>query len=371
MKDPFSRPPELWVDIASEWEEIDRGLALLLTPTEPVLTVDPAGRTAWMEEGAASLDPYVRYFRLRPPIAVLPPRIAPNERKEDARGLEQEDVWVEFRFEYPDRSPVVGLEYLLIDPQRGESRGTLGANGTVTKRGALPGGWTIVLKEVEAAFFRHARRACDDGLEVTARTSGYPDGTPAKVRLYRELRESSTDVLAEVDTEVRGDRVEATLRYDYASDEVRAAETGVIRLIAEVSVENGASWAKTDPLELSLKTLQNVAWSSERVEPGQPIELVVETAGYPNGAEVSLEIWRLDWSGDRKVADVGPLSIRGGRAVARGTYRAPNAADFTIEECGEYYAIAKTEDNVTRTRRSGLVWCAWVDAEDVERSEAA
>ena len=371
---PWGMPGAL--ELAREWEPIDRALAHAIAWAEPVLVLR-GGLALWLqdrwlhEHGAHSGHEHARYYRRRrpEPFVVLPP-IDEAEQEEDERSTADEDTFVEFRFEYPDGTAAGGLDYVLVDPQRKETQGTLGSNGTLTKRGIPPGGYSVILKDVEAAFFASERRQCDDTLELTARTSGFPDGTAAKVKLYRELRESSADALLEVDAEVNGDRIVASLEYDYASDEERAAETGAVRVLAEVSVENGKYWTKTSPVELALKTLRSVTWSAERVEAGNPLEVRVETSGYGEGASATLEIWRLDWlGGHTKVADVGPIDVVANRAIARGAYASSDGADFVLDEPGEYYALAKIEDNVTRSARTGLVWCAWLDMGEMDDSD--
>ena len=273
-----------------------------------------------------------------------------------AAPLPPDDTWVEFVFEYPDGTKVSGLEYVLLDPSESEEAGKLGESGTITKKGVAPGDYTVVLKEVERAAWVKPRAAATDELQVVARTSGYPDGTPATVKLYRERIESPGDELATVEATIQGDVVEAVLAYDPAADPNAEPGESVVGLIAEVSVDGGKSWAKTPrALALQLPTLRSVRWAQPRVDAGDSVEIVVEAPGHAAGTTVALELWRLDWlEGDTKVCDIGPVEIVGTKAVARCE---------PIDAPGEYYVVA-TVDATGASARSDLLWCAWVETEE-------
>jgi hypothetical protein len=268
-----------------------------------------------------------------------------------------EDTWVEFVFEYPDGTKVDGLEYVLVDPAASEEAGKLGKNGTITKRGIAPGEYTVVLKEVERAAWVKPRAAATDELQVVARTSGYPDGTPVTIKLYRERIESGGDELATVEAQIQDDVVEAVLTYDPATDPNAEPGESIVGLIAEVSVDGGKSWAKTPTaLALQLPTLRSARWVQPRVDAGATVELVVEAVGHAAGTMVALELWRLDWvGGDSKVCDIGPVEIVGTRAVA----------DAKIDDPGEYYVVA-TVDATKASARSDLLWCAWVESAEAD-----
>lgn len=274
----------------------------------------------------------------------------------------EEDDWVELVFEYPDGTKVSGLEYVLLDPAQAEEPGTLGDDGTITRRGVRPGEYTVVVKEIEYAVWEKGRGRVGDELKVIARTSGYPDGTAATVKLYRERSESAGDELATVEARVQGDVIEATLVYE-PKDDAQKEASGVIGLVAEVSLDGGKRWAKTArALQLQLPTLASVSWSEPRVTSGGAVDLVVEALGHPPGTEVAMELWRLDWSeGDTKVCDLGPVPLAGTKAIARCSYGSPaaGAGRAAIEACGEYYVVATIAGATTRTARSDLLWCVY------------
>jgi len=281
---------------------------------------------------------------------------------------EEDDTWVEFVFEYPDGTKVSGLDYILLGPSNTEAPGTLAANGTITRRGVTPGDYTVVLEEIEYAVWEKHRASVGDELKVIARTSGYPDGTAATVKLYRERSESPGDELATVQVDVQADVIEATLAYEAKGDE-QDDESGVIGLVAEVSLDGGRAWSKTPrALQLQLPTLAAVRWSKARVAAGDAVELTVEALGYPPGTEVAIELWRLDWiEGDSKLCDIGPVPLAGTKAIARCTYggsASAGAGEAAIEACGEYYAVATIEGSATRTARSELLWCVYDERSD-------
>lgn len=294
---------------------------------------------------------------VRPPSEVAFWEAQAVDLSDLAEPLPSEDTWVEFVFEYPDGTKVEGLEYVLVDPSESQAPGKLGSNGTISKRGVAPGDYTVVLKEVEHVAWVQPPATATEALRVVARTSGYPDGTPATVKLYRERIESAGDELATVEAQIQGDVVEAVLTYDPAADPNAEPGESVVGLIAEVSVDGGKSWAKTpSALALQLPTLRGVRWGQARVDAGDTVEIVVEAVGHPGGTMVALEVWRLDFvEGDNKLCDVGPVEIVGTEAVASVAFDAP----------GEYYVVA-TVEATGASARSDLLWCAWVAADEAE-----
>jgi hypothetical protein len=325
----------------------------------------------------------VAMIDVRPAVDHLPRFEADIVDLADLAGPEPyEDTWVEFVFEYPDGTKVSGLEYVLVDPMRKEAPGKLAQSGTITRRGVTPGDYTVVLKEVEHVVWEKSRARRDEDLKVIARTSGYPDGTMATVKLYRERTESAGDEVATVEVAVQGDVIEATLRWEPAAGDTSEQEAGVIGLVAEVSLDGGKVWGKTQrALALHLPTLQAVRWSADRADAGATIDIVVEAPGHPADTQVAIELWRLDWlEGDTKVCDIGPVALSGDEATLRCTYTsaaAANAEGTVIEACGEYYVVATIEGDVTHTARSGLLWCAYdvaadddADAQDADANAA-
>lgn len=288
----------------------------------------------------------------------------------------EEATWVEFVFEYPDGTKVSGLRYVLIDPSDRETPGTLADSGTITRRGVAPGEYAVVLEEVEHAVWRTKRARADEDLVVVARTSGYPDGTAATVKLYRERIESAGDEIATVDAVVTADVVEATFRWDEVETRDEDTRAGVVSLVAEVSVDDGRAWAKTmHPLRLELPTLRRVEWSAERADAGETIDLLVHAPGYPDGTPVALKLWAVDViAGDREVGRLPAATVHGGAATARVTYAADGATattGATIGASGEYYVVATIEGSEDAPVPSGLLWCAWVDDDDAAQGDGA
>lgn len=368
----------------------DSGRARWLLGSMSGLGIDPLS-PVWSddasEHGRARLERLLDELRLGRTMLVVNdvrPAVDPLARVYEGAidlgelaGPEPEEAtWVEFVFEYPDGTKVSGLRYVLIDPSERETPGTLADSGTITRRGVAPGEYTVVLEDVEHAVWRAKRARADEDLVVVARTSGYPDGTAATVKLYRERTESAGDEIATVDAVVTADVVEATFRWDDVETRDEDTRAGVVSLVAEVCVDDGRAWAKTmHPLRLELPTLRRVAWSTERADAGETIDLLVDAPGHPDGTPVALKLWALDvTAGDREVGRLPSATVHGGAATACVTYAADGTATATgatIGTSGEYYVVATIEGSEDAPVRSGLLWCAWVDEDDAAQGDAA
>ncbi len=273
--------------------------------------------------------------------------------------VERGKSWVEFLFTYPDNKPVGGLDYVLEDPDGVQESGTLGDDGKIRRDGIPEGNWTAIIRDVESAVWTTPKIKCDDAATVHAKVSGYVYGTPAKVNIYRELKETKKDIIKSLSGRIENDTVDFEWTYDYASTEERKAETGIARFIAEVEVEGGKHWAKTlRPLEVELKSIKKVAWSATKVMSGGSVTLLIETAGYPDGTEAKLELWSVDGFGEiKKEADLDPVEISEGKASVPCRYGASATGDIAIRKAGEYFVGVRIEDQVKRSARSELLWC--------------
>lgn len=201
------------------------------------------------------------------------------------------------------------------------------------------------------------------------RRSGFPSGTPAKVNLYREFRETAADVIQSLPARVENDQIIVEWKYDYLSSEARKNETGVARFIAEVELDGGKHWAKSAlALELELRTIKTLEWSTARIEAEETAEITIETLGFPDDTEVRLELWRFGWNASKKVGDFRPLQLAGGTASARCPYAPAGAAELAITRSGEYFVIAKITGAVSRTARSSLLWCVYAEQDATQFS---
>ncbi len=275
--------------------------------------------------------------------------------------------WIEFKFVLPDETPVSDLDYVLVEPGGAQKPGTLGSDGKVERRNIPAGAYAVMLKDVAQVTWLPGHARCDDKVRLTAQTSGFPSGTPAKVNLYREFRETAADVIQSLPARVENDQIKVEWKYDYLSSEARKNETGVARFIAEVELDGGKHWAKSAlALELELRTIKTLEWSTARIEAGETAEIKIETRGFPDDTEVRLELWRFGWNASKKVGDFRPLQLAGGTASARCPYAPAGAAELAITRSGEYFVIAKITGAVSRTARSSLLWCVYAEQDATE-----
>lgn len=269
-----------------------------------------------------------------------------------------------FTFQYCDGTPAAGLAYRFFDLDENCTEDQLGDDAVIDKHNVPEGTYRVELKEVLAV--RWAERKVDCGAEVAlvAFVSGFDDGTAAKVRIFREHQERDDEVVDTFDATVSEGRVECSFAYDHTKNEVRAAQQGILRLVAEVSLEEGAHWSKTvEPLAVQLKTMQKVAWTSRRVHPAFDAELTVSTAGYPDGTEVSFELFAHHLVAGPTSLTTVTAPLAGGLATTHFAFMPsedPAAADFEsgrIQHGGEYHVLVTIEGDVERTTRSPVLHC--------------
>lgn len=282
---------------------------------------------------------------------------SPIEKAIEVETRQQDDKhFVEFVFEYPDGSPVKGVEYKLIFPDGKTEDGKLGGDGIIAKEDVQKGAYVVVMKEVESVRWARSRARCDDEVKILASVSGFAPGDAAKIKVYREHKEEPGDEVATLDGSVKDDKIEATFKYDYKKDDARKREEGVARFVAEVSLDGGKHWAKTpSALEVELKTIRAAAWSKSYAYDGQTVELGVDVLGFADGTAAKLDVHRFHELGDAddkvKTLDV---QITGGKVKGACAY-ATDGGDITRE--GEYYFEVTIDDGVERKARSALLWC--------------
>jgi hypothetical protein len=298
----------------------------------------------------------------------LPPKSEPGAppAASTAPPPRKQKTWVEFLFQYPDRTPVSGLDYILEDTEGVQESGTLGANGLISRKDIPEGTYTVILKDIVQLAWDPAKVLCDDKVKIVATTAGFPYGTAAKIRIFREFREEDKDVIQTLQAKVQNDRIEAEWKYDYTTPEARKAETGVARFIAEVQLEGGKYWMKTPAaLEMELKSIERLAWAQPKVEEGQATNVEVETLGFADGTQVKIELWHFGLGGDnKKVTEFPAAQISGGKAKLRCGFGKGASGDTVISDPGEYFLVANIEGKAPRTARSGLVWCVHPDLKD-------
>ncbi len=291
-------------------------------------------------------------YRVRLALSGASVKAEVNEQK----APEPEKAWVEFLFEYPDGTPVKGLEYRLLHPGGTDEAGTLGDDGMISKEDVAAGAYTVVLKEIEHVAWVDRRVRCGEEARLTARIAGYPDGATATVKIYREHRETNAEVITTLSATIAGGAIEARFTYDNTTTEERKTEEGVAAFVAEVALDGGKRWAKTRaPLLVELPTLSVPRWSSGYAEVGDEVEILADVSGFPDGTKVQLAIWEHDWDGeDRKVTDLPDGIIAGNKLAVACTYDEGEA----LPREGEYFAVVTLDTGVKREARSALLWCS-------------
>jgi hypothetical protein len=291
-----------------------------------------------------------------------PARAEQLEPKEPEVAIERHDL--RFEVQYPDGSPASGWDYRLTEPTQAITDDAIPEDGVIEKLGVPVGTYQLELKEVSSVAWRAREGRSGEPIELVARVSGFDDGAAAKVRIFREHQELDRQVVDTLDATVAGGEVVCAYTFDPAKNERRAAQTGRVRLIAEVALEHGVYWAKTlEPLVVQLKTLTSVRWSARRVRAGLSVEVIVAALGYQDGAAVTLELSVNDpIEGPTKIA-VLSATLEAGEACYPILFalsldrEAPIFEADRIQQEGEYFVRAVIDDDVHREGRSGVLFC--------------
>jgi len=278
-------------------------------------------------------------------------------------------TWIEFDFVYPDNTPVAEVDYLLEDPEGMQEAGKTADDGKIRRDDVPEGNYTAILRDVESVQWSMPRIKCDEQVTIKAKLAGYVYGTKAKINIYRELKESKADVIESLDARVENDAISVNWKYKYSATPKQKAESGVVRFIAEVEMEGGKHWGKTAaPLEVELKSIKRVAFSSEKVESGGSVNLMIEALGYAPATSAALELWAVDGFGQfKKSADLAPVKLSGSKAQLRCVYGSSGGA-IAINDAGEYFVAVKIGDQLARSQ---LLWCVEDDLAEAMPSATA
>lgn len=326
------------------WMSLDRGEALSTRAPAP-------GSALARVEARISDGSVVAFFERREiaPMFLVEPERAP------VASAARVKHWIEYVFEYPDGEPVANLPFVLIDPELNETRGRLPSNGRIRREPARVGRWEVVLRDVVSAWWGRARARVGEEVKLRADFSGCPDGTAVKVRIFRELAEQDRDCLEELSATVEGGALELSYHWDDSAPQERREQTGKLRLVAEVSIDGGALWAKTErALEVQLKTIRSVTWYPRSAAPGDVVRLRVETSGFSEGTPVEVELFEHDWRSEpTSLGALSPEPMRGGIAELELEWEgAPE--DHTGGGTGLFF-VAKVKEGLEREARSDLL----------------
>src|SRR5262249_14593938 len=159
-----------------------------------------------------------------------------------------------------------------------------GADATIHKAHARPGTYVVTLKEIDAAAWEAREAQAGEAVGLGALVWGFADGTPARVRIFREHEEADGEVIETLDAKVENNRIH--LEHTFDETHVRSAWEQSVALVAELSVESGKYWAKTvRPLQITLKAV-HASWTNQLVYGPDVAELVVRAHGYKDGTKV-------------------------------------------------------------------------------------
>ena len=264
---------------------------------------------------------------------------------------------LDFVFEFADGTPAGGFDYVLVKPDGKREPGKLPSGGTIHRDNVAPGAYTVLLKEVEDVSWDVGKTIPGEEVNIVARVSGFADGASVKVRIFRAYQESDDKVLDTLSGSVQGDKVTVAYKFDDSPKE-RAAWQGEVELVAEVSLEGGAHWAKTlSPLAITMCSIDRAAWLNRNLEDGDDAELIVDTSGYEDGTKVKAELYWSDAEGDdEKLADLDPVPLAAGSASFKLGCKLDDTAERfasgTIGASGELYAIVSMDHDAKRTRRT-------------------
>jgi hypothetical protein len=300
----------------------------------------------------------VRILQTRQDTTFIPAQEAAEAAAEVTAAAKAAEAthWIEFVFEYPDASPVTGRPYILLDPKENRTEGSLNRTGKIRQTDIPAGRYTVILKEIDSVSWVKPKIKADEEAMAYARTTGYPDGTAAKFRIFREFRETDADCLATLDVKISGGVAKAPWKYDYKKTKETREETGRARFVAELQIESSKEWAKTlEPLEIELKTIVSTRWSTLSAVPGQQLALEVETLGFGDGVEGVVEVWKASLFGDdKKIADVGKAKIKVGKLK---TSWKCDSGSKEPEDFETYFRV-KIDDGVSRIGLSNVLACS-------------
>ena len=230
----------------------------------------------------------------------------------------REDHWIKFEFKDKVDDPIGGTLYTFDTPDGKEWNGTLGAAGEIWWSGHTAGQGRVVLYGVTNAKWSQDEAKVGDTLALSADVESYPSGTPAKFLIYKRDVSGTDTLIAVIDAETQGDKVEAQWQYQYdpsldgqkAEDEEKGysfpefyfdilvkynkARSGLMRFTdwveVELKFENGDPAANADVTfylssgEVRRKTLDSNGKKREENVP--PVEHRVRFPSYPDVIKV-------------------------------------------------------------------------------------
>jgi uncharacterized Zn-binding protein involved in type VI secretion len=131
----------------------------------------------------------------------------------------KEEHWVEIQFVDKADNPVSGIRYKFGDPDGNESQGVLRMDGTIRRDGISEGQCSVVLMSVSNAKWSKDEAEVGEKVEMTADVEGFEDGTPALVQIYKRDIKGPDKIVARIEKEVQGGKIEA--EWEYQLEEIK------------------------------------------------------------------------------------------------------------------------------------------------------
>ena len=135
--------------------------------------------------------------------------------------------WIDIQFVDSAGNPVTQVPYEFTGVEGQKEKGRLTGDAAI-RRGGLPdaGDYSVKLFSVFNAEWSEDSARVGDMVELSAETEGYEDGTKALFRIWERDIGGADDFIAEIETTVDGNKVEAEWEYEYREDRETAYDKG-------------------------------------------------------------------------------------------------------------------------------------------------
>ena len=250
--------------------------------------------------------------------------------------------------------PYPGLAYALSGPDGDREEGELATDGQVRRDDVLHDGYLFQLKTVLEVGWDVEASDCGEEIGLTATVSGFEDGTPAEIRIFRERRETDDDMLESLESTVEGGTVRATWVYDPNADYAISSPPAELSFIAEVRVDG--MWAKTlVPVRVTMPRVETAKWSRRATKPGKTVMMRVDLTGVPDDSPVTVEVFRqLRSGGQELLTTLEGIVVDDNGVEVPWVYECdPDDVSATEAEC---LFVVTSEVYLDVTKTSGPLW---------------
>ena len=132
--------------------------------------------------------------------------------------LTRVEHWIEFEFVDKAGNPVSGIPYKFTGPDGVESESVLRPDGKI-RRDELPSGQgKVQLFSLYNAKWSKDKANVGEKVKLSAQVEGYENGTKALFQIYERDVKGPDDLIANIEAQVQGNKVEAEWEYVYTED---------------------------------------------------------------------------------------------------------------------------------------------------------